>query len=264
MDLMQSSGKIQLIDADYLPYAYGNYLEEDIPRIVTFWFEKIFKRLNSRNAIIFLKQIPQDNFRYNIAVNRPYKGTRNRELPISYNCIINYITTYYQGVTVKFAETDDAIAMAAKMLRDKGIDYVIVSDDKDLNMIHGWHYKHTKDKLVYARDEVVIESSVKVVEDIPVYSEVLEAYGELKLWLQMILGDTSDNIEGIPNYGINKIQDLGFAPGITVLIAKVLVWNLYKMAYPFNYKERFIENYRLLKLIDNSQHHNISLCPIQY
>ena len=264
LPLSPPPNSLSLIDADYLPWAYGNMPKHEISMIMHNWFEKIFTCCNSRRAMVLLKRVPQDNYRYQVAVTKPYKGTRDREFPEHYDFIMELLIGRYSGVTVRFAETDDAIAQLAAMLRNEGEDYIVVSDDKDLDMIPGWHLKHSAEEMYFSYDHVFMKQTFKMKDSVPVYKSTLEAHGKSKLWLQMIVGDNADNIAGIPGWGLKKAYNVGFREGISVASAKFIVWQLYKSIFPHTYKDRFIENYRLLKLIDNSQNNNLEICPITY
>ena len=255
---------ISLVDADYLPYAYGDLPLQDAYERIDAWFEKIFHACNSRKAIVYIKKVPQDNFRYDVGKFKPYKGNREFEPPRHYFEIIDYIIRRWKGVAIKYVEVDDAIAQSAAMLRMERSPYVVVSDDKDMNMIPGLHLKHSKNEWINGDNKVFIREDFSMKNDTPTYKYTLDATGEMKLWLQMIVGDTSDNIAGVLGYGLNKAQAAGFEPGINPSDAKLIVWNLYKEVYGTSYREMFIENYLLLKLIDNSKNHNLDLCPITY
>lgn len=258
------SNALLLIDADYLPHAYGGFYAHDAIEKVDAWFEKIFKACESRQAMVLLKKVPQDNFRYQVAITKPYKGNRERELPVSYDTIMEYLVHKYAGITIKYVETDDAIAQLARMLRNEGREYVIVSDDKDLNQIPGWHYKHSKEEWIRGDDLIFYRQTFKMKDGVPHYTSTLDATGEFKVWLQMIVGDTSDNISGVLGAGLKAAATNGFAPGITMADAKLIVWSMYIRAYPADYREKFLENYRLLKLINNSTKSNLVICPTNY
>lgn len=81
-------------------------------------------------------------------------------------------------------EADDLLGIWAKELRDKGMPYVIVSIDKDLLMIPGRHYRLHHKEFV----EMAPEASLKF------YYE------------QLLMGDATDNIKGVPKIGPVKAK----------------------------------------------------------
>jgi DNA polymerase-1 len=80
-------------------------------------------------------------------------------------------------------EADDSIAIEATTLGDNG---VIVSLDKDLDQVAGWHYNFIKKEAYY----------------------VTEAEGLLRLYMQILTGDTADNIIGLRGIGNVKAKKM--------------------------------------------------------
>jgi len=117
------------------------------------------------------------NYRYEVAKTKPYKGTRKKarrpahEDEIRAHMISTWDTNVAQGI-----EADDALGIA----QCKGdVETVIVSIDKDLDMIPGYHYNPTHD-LTY---------------------EVSEADAMMCFASQLLTGDSTDNIPGLPGVG---------------------------------------------------------------
>lgn len=81
-------------------------------------------------------------------------------------------------------EADDQLRIWARELYDKGIPYIIVSIDKDLLMIPGQHYRIHHKQFV----TMTPEASMKF------YYE------------QLLMGDATDNIKGVPRVGPVKAQ----------------------------------------------------------
>lgn len=115
----------------------------------------------------------QGNFRYDIATILPYKGNRTAERPTHYDAIRQLLVDMYGATIVPSVEADDAIG-----LEYSGDSDVILSLDKDLDMIPGNHYNWERD----------------------IEYKITELQGYKNFFKQLLLGDTSDNILGL--YGV--------------------------------------------------------------
>lgn len=118
------------------------------------------------------------NWRNDVATLQPYKGNRvDAPRPVHYDSIRQYLCTKYGAVVVDGQEADDAIGIRSTALGDSGC---IVSTDKDLDTIEGWHYNWVK-KSLYFQNEV----------------DALRAF-----YTQVLTGDRVDNVLGIEGCGI--------------------------------------------------------------
>jgi hypothetical protein len=124
------------------------------------------------------------NFRDKIATIKPYKGTRTERKPKYFREIKEYLIERWNAIEVHAIETDDAIGIEQYDNPDKYT--VIVSTDKDMDTIPGWHYNWVKDNLYY------------------------QSLNEANLFLmwQMLVGDTADNVPGIDGIGPVKATKL--------------------------------------------------------
>ena len=114
-------------------------------------------------------------------------------------------------------EADDAIAIEATKLSD---DCVIVSLDKDLDQVAGYHYNFVKDIAYYITPEE----------------------GLRRFYQQILTGDTADNIKGITGIGpVRSAQMLEDAEDEAEMYRRCVE------AYDGN-EDRVIENARLLWL----------------
>ena len=131
----------------------------------------ILEEINTADYIVFLSQ--GECFRNDIATIMEYKGNRrDAAKPVHYDAIREYLTRGWAAQTFNSIEADDALAMA------QGDDSVIVSIDKDLLQVPGYHYNWVKDERLVVTPEV----------------------GRKKFWAQVLTGDSTDNIPGI--YGV--------------------------------------------------------------
>lgn len=124
----------------------------------------------------------EGNFRKKIAKLKKYKGHREAiPRPIHYSAAREYLTNVWGAEIVDGMEADDKLGIESC----KVYETCICSNDKDLDQIVGWHYNFVQDKLYY----------------------VTEVQAERCFWKQMLQGDTSDNIPGIPGVGERKAED---------------------------------------------------------
>lgn len=134
-----------------------------------------------------------DNFRKRIAKTKTYKGNRPDEKPSKYYYAREYLIQHWGAKVVHFIEADDQLGIdqTEELLHDeegnvKECNSVICSIDKDLLQIEGWHYNFVKDEWAFVDKE--------------------EA--ERFLWKQVLVGDSTDNIPGIPGIGDKKAEKI--------------------------------------------------------
>jgi hypothetical protein len=122
----------------------------------------------------------KDNFRIDVATTKPYKGNRTKAKPVHYDAIREYFIDKYGAIVVDGEEADDYVGHShyARWFFDPESS-AIVSIDKDLDMIPGIHYNFIKETEYYVDED--------------------EA-DRFFLW-QLVVGDTGDNIPGIPGMG---------------------------------------------------------------
>ena len=122
------------------------------------------------------------NFRNDVATILKYKGTRHAPKPHHYQNIWDHLVKKYDAVVITGMEADDAISIA--QYKGDG-NTVICSRDKDLRMVPGFHYSW--------------QCGDRQPEK-PLY-KITELEGHYNLAYQMLVGDTVDNIWGVPGYG---------------------------------------------------------------
>ena len=116
----------------------------------------------------------RSNFRDNIATIKVYKGNRDPlHKPHWYDEIKEYLRSVWKAEEEEHLEADDILAKL------QGSDTCIVTTDKDLDQIAGWHYNWVKDILYEVSTEQAVHSK----------------------YIQILTGDSTDNIEGIPGMG---------------------------------------------------------------
>ena len=124
------------------------------------------------------------NFRNLIAVTAPYKGNiADKVTPKHLAALRKHLMQEWKATLSDGQEADDSIAIEATKLGDDG---VIVSLDKDLDQVAGWHYNFVKREAYYITENV----------------------GLLKLYMQILTGDAADNIIGIRGVGNIKAKKM--------------------------------------------------------
>lgn len=198
---------IPLIDGDVLRYEVGAIGDIDIdtdgPKSFDFVAEvldgKIADICRSVNAftdpIIFLTG--KTNFRNEVAITRPYKGTRKNAKPFHYDNITAYLHNQYEVRMQEGLEADDL--MSIEQVRN-GYHTIICTRDKDLRMVPGWHYGWE----CGAQRElgpVLVDEVGALSLDMGKKPPKLTGFGEIFFYSQLLTGDTVDNIPGCPGVG---------------------------------------------------------------
>ena len=163
----------------------------------------------------------QGNFREALATIRVYKGNRDPNAkPVHYNALRDYLILQCNAAVVDGQEADDALGIAqwqdlGKILeteRKLADNYsevyastIICTIDKDLDMIPGWHYNF-EHKEVYWVDE---------------------EEATYNFYHQLLTGDVTDNIQGVPDIGKAKATKI-LAPCLSEKDMYVTVWNVYR------------------------------------
>jgi hypothetical protein len=171
-----------LIDADSLCYAVG-FSSNDVDEALA------VSRLEATLVELCMDLECDDykgfltgkgNFRNDIAVTVPYKGTRPQEKPVHLQALRDYLVSDWGFVVTEGIEADDAVGIAAYALDED--ESIITHIDKDLNQFRGHHYNYRKKEKYY----------------------VSEFAGWHSFYLQILTGDRVDNIQGLKGIGPAK------------------------------------------------------------
>lgn len=134
------------------------------------------------------------NFRYDI--NPEYKAGRPPK-PFYYNDVKEYLITHEGAVVVDGMEVDDKVSieqwkdyrLVQEGVHSKGKpDTMIVTVDKDLDMVPGHHFNWVKNEMYF----------------------ITEEEGDVNFYNQLLTGDRTDNIHGLAGVGpvgANKILE---------------------------------------------------------
>ena len=193
-----------IIDGDSIPYIIGYNNQNtpvDEPNVVATqtneFVESILEDAGVDEYIGFLGNSGY-TFRhmstiagYQEGTSKLYKGNRGGKSPhwyMQWGGVTNAQLRHKWGfhLVPSYIEADDAVSIVAHACRKANEDYVIIGNDKDLHQVPGKHYNFKTGKK----------------EDI---DEDRAAFLKYK---QVLMGDTTDNIEGIPGIGPKKAEKI--------------------------------------------------------
>lgn len=175
-----------LLDADVFCYQATNLKENSRQNALFIAHSKIKEVLDKLQPTTYACYVSgNSNFRRDI--NPEYKAQRPIEKPPYFYEVKEFILTNYPCVVSSGCEADDMLGCHQEE------DTMIASMDKDLLMIPGQHYR-----LPVMRKGVVLSGGD--------FRSVSEEQGTRWFYMQMLIGDTVDNIRGIRGYGPKKAE----------------------------------------------------------
>lgn len=180
----------------------------------------IFLDVEDRYEIIKSYIVVKGRGNFRNEIYKEYKAKRKPSLPII-NHLANYLVENFDAVRVDGYESDD---VCYSMQRDSGYQGVILTVDKDFNQI--------PDTIIYNYQKNIW---IKTTEQSAKYS----------LAIQMLMGDATDNIPGIPGIGIKKAQRIVNEDMTTYQYIKE-IYNAYIRYYGDEAKEKMKLMYKLL------------------
>jgi 5'-3' exonuclease len=168
------------------------------------------------------------NFRKQIS--KTYKANRKEsDRPPILKELQNYVYESYNAIQGEGVETDDVVATYWKQLSTEfGRDQVmIVSIDKDYKqfpcLIYDYHYKKQ------------------------CFYDISEAEAKRNFWVQMVAGDSADNVNYCKGYGEAYCKK-AFKDCLSDYSYIKATFSLYKKIYRNKAREKFMECFNLLKL----------------
>jgi hypothetical protein len=170
-------------------------------------------------------------FRYEIAKYKPYKATRRDkdEWVLLWEPVIRQrLADVWKFITYPKLEADDIISIAAEWYKTTGSNFVVCSPDKDLRQIAGRHFDYKKTE----------------------FHEISPLQAQYNFAYQMLVGDDSDNVAGLPGIGEKKATAALDEVDTTVEFYEQRVRNMYNK-YFGNYYGNVIfeENKSVLGLV---------------
>ena len=192
MNIKNSKGKPFdkcFIDADSIIYRLALKTDISLKKAMEYYdraIEEIQWETCSGKVFVALKG--EGNFRYDIEPD--YKGQRKvsnvDEAVVERRKDLNEYAYSLGHFKSDNCEADDVVSIWAQQALDAKEHYVIAHIDKDIDMVEGWHYNFTKETLYY----------------------ICKDQGYRKMCLQMLTGDSTDNIQGLVGIGPKKAEKL--------------------------------------------------------
>jgi len=160
----------------------------------------------------------KDNFRYELCPN--YKANRKEppEDASLFRPLMAKIIEEGLAIPSDGMEADDMVRIKATECASLGKDFTVVHIDKDLDCIPGKHYNPRKETFY----EIDIDSA------------------DLFYWTQMLKGDPTDNLPGLPKIGPKKAEKM--LAGVPMKRRKHRVFAAYRAQYGVvEWKEKLLE-----------------------
>lgn len=210
-----------LVDADILIYRFafaseGDPAEFALARLSEF-LDNLYVNLPVDEVEGYLTG--KGNFRNEIAVTAPYKGTRKADKPYHFGLLREYMQKSWGFTEVEGIEADDKLGIEA--YKHEPEETIIVSLDKDLDMIRGNHYNFVREEQYVITEEQAIRN----------------------FYLQMLTGDKVDNIIGLAGIGPVKSKKM-----LADCKTEKEMYDVVLAAYDNNL-DRVVENGRLLWIL---------------
>lgn len=125
------------------------------------------------------------NYREQVATIKPYKGNRKAPKPVLYEKLREFMVDRWDGKVIEGQEADDEVAIRQTDCARDGEESIIVTIDKDLLQVPGWHFNPDKG-----------------------FMQINETQGLRRFFKQVLTGDTADNIPGCFRVGAKKAEEL--------------------------------------------------------
>lgn len=188
--------------------------------------------------------------RYAVARVKPYQGQRaNSRRPKNWRALRDYMTDTsfpFEVETTVVAEADDLFGWYAYNFPE---DVVIYTQDKDMRMLPGRHLDWVSHRVHTVECGMTLHRERDRMFNIVVHNSEFndKQYGPKWFWLQMLHGDTADNIPGLPKYktkdakGNDTLKPVGEVTALKILDSYTgsLHWNVAEH-YRGYYGERWL------------------------
>jgi len=180
-----------LLDADILVYRVGFTTQEEDLEIAKWRMNDLVQRILAETEATSFKcylTASGDTTAFRKQVYPAYKENRKAPKPVHYQAMREFLVEEYDAEIVSTIEADDALAIEQTAFHNKNDPNAscIVSIDKDLDMITGWHYNFVKASKYYIQPEDGIYNFYK----------------------QLLMGDKADNVQGIKGIGEKKADKI--------------------------------------------------------
>lgn len=246
--IQQSGLKTAIIDADSLIFAvcvdkkqsdeqveqYGLQSERTLETVIEEFNNYFLNVLTSTGCIQYCALLTSGSHRYSFYPE--YKANRKKlEKPKFLKELREYAISTLGFLAVDGYEADDLVNICSQVL---GPNQVLVHTDKDLDQIPGEHFNYKK----------LDKTTGKYITEL--YS-ISQHQAAINLWTQVITGDVTDNIKGIPGKGKVFTDKLVVKSGLSGESLRGLILEAYIEKFgEYQGIEEFTLNYKLIKLLD--------------
>lgn len=217
-----------IVDADGLIYS-SSYKSETAAEAIEKCKQSLYNIYSRTKADYVIGFLTSSSHRYKVATTKEYKGNRKLlEKPKYFKMLFEYLKVDHNFILLQDTEADDLCISTHEFFKDT-YNCIISSPDKDLRQIKATFYNPRTYRMEYISQE----------------------QADYNFYYQMLVGDTGDNIVGIP--GIGKAK----APVILEKSTNKDYFEVVLEAYVAYYKNptlayyHFSENYLLLYLRRN-------------
>ena len=173
-----------LIDGDIVAFSCAASAEKDGEEQALYRVNDLMRKiLDANHATAFTCYLTGDN-NFRKVISKTYKANRkDKPLPTYLEACRGLLVHRWNAVVIHGMEADDSMGIEQCQSPH---DTVICSIDKDMLMIPGEHYNWRKE----------------------LYSSVTEQSGLVFFYRQLLIGDTSDNVQGVKGIGPVKAASI--------------------------------------------------------
>lgn len=192
----------------------------------------VHKKLQPDYYLGFYGANGSENFRYDVATIKPYKGNRKKPEEVEYFVpkLKDHMGKKWKFYPVGDIEADDAVIIAHKQFEN---DYNIihVGEDKDFRQLGDYKRYNPKKKI---------------------FETMNHEEGRKFFWTQMLTGDSADNIGGVRGVGEKSklVAELDSFENPTEEMMFDFVSSIYVDKYGEDWEPIMVENYLLLNMIN--------------
>lgn len=213
-------GTLALIDGDVLTYRIGFTTEDESEGIALIrmnnYIDEILHNSQASDYQVFLSPAKREqNFRFQLYPE--YKANRTVPKPKHYQALRDYLVTFEQAHISENMEADDELGLR------QTDSTIICSIDKDLLQIPGRHYNFVKNQHIVVSPEE----------------------GRRRFYTQLLMGDITDNIPGIPRVGIKTAEGIIKDCSTVEEYEKAVLW-AYKDYYIYCAPEEILDRIKLV------------------
>jgi 5'-3' exonuclease len=226
--MIEETFDVAVIDADSILYQIAHY--QPSPALCKKAFDSrladIMSEVSASSGAVFIKG--KDNFRYRAAFD--YKGNRKDTLEPEVKDRLEMLYAYAADFCIESegAEADDYCGIAFRLAQEEGKTAIVCHIDKDLDTLPGWHYNFRKKE----------------------FYEVTPEQGYTFLMKQILMGDATDNIQGIKGLGPKTAEKILADKPVANLLNVVL--DTYRIKCGNTWQQDFVKSANLIWIRDNA------------